>query len=54
MMKETIKKNRKELDKFLDKELGELEVSKELQKTNKDDLLIHMILTVYTLVLRWI
>ena len=33
--------NKKELDKFfLGKKLGELEISKELQKINKDDLLV--------------
>ena len=32
--------NKKELEKFLEKKLGELEISKELQKTNKDDLLV--------------
>ena len=32
--------NTKELDKFLNKKLGELEISKELQKINKDDLLV--------------
>ena len=32
--------NKKELDKFLEKKLGELEISKELQKINKDDLLV--------------
>ena len=32
--------NKKELDKFLDKKLGELEISKDLQKINKDDLLV--------------
>ena len=32
--------NNKELDKFLDKKLGELQLSKELQKINKDDLLV--------------
>ena len=32
--------NKKELDKFLEKKLGELEVSKDLQKINKDDLLV--------------
>ena len=32
------KVSKQELDKFLDKELGELEISKELQKINKDDL----------------
>ena len=31
--------NNKELDKFLDKKLGELEISKELQKIITDDLL---------------
>ena len=30
--------NKKELDKFLDKKLGELEISEELQKINKNDL----------------
>ena len=34
------KNNNKESDKFLDKKLGELELSKELQKINKDDLLV--------------
>ena len=32
--------NNKELDKFLDNKLGELNISKELQKINKDDLLV--------------
>ena len=32
--------NKKELDKFLERKLGELENSKELQKINKDDLLV--------------
>ena len=32
--------NKKELDKYLEKKLGELENSKELQKINKDDLLV--------------
>ena len=32
--------NKKELEKLLDKKLGELEISKELQKINKDDLLV--------------
>ena len=32
--------NKKELDKFLDKKLGELEISKELQNKNKDELLV--------------
>ena len=32
--------NKKELEKFLERKLGELEISKELQKINKDDLLI--------------
>ena len=32
--------NNKELDKFLDTKLGELEISTELQKINKDDLLV--------------
>ena len=32
--------NTKELDDFLNKKLGELEISKELQKINKDDLLV--------------
>ena len=32
--------NKKELEKFIDKKLGELEISKELQKINKDDLLV--------------
>ena len=31
--------NREESDKFLEKKLGELEISKELQRINKDDLL---------------
>ena len=31
-MKETIKKIKKELDKFLERKLGEMEISKELQK----------------------
>ena len=31
---------KKELDKFLETKLGELEISKELQKINKDDLLV--------------
>ena len=34
------KVNKKELDKFLEKKLGELEFSKDLQKINKDDLLV--------------
>ena len=34
------KVNKKELDKFLEKKLGELEISKDLQKINKDDLLV--------------
>ena len=34
------KTNKKELDKFLERKLGELEISKELQKINKDDLLV--------------
>ena len=32
--------NKKELDDFIDKKLGKLEISKELQKINKDDLLV--------------
>ena len=32
--------NKIELDKFLDKKLGELEISKELQKIDKNDLLV--------------
>ena len=32
--------NKKEIDKFLEKKLGELEISKELQKIDKDDLLV--------------
>ena len=32
--------NKKELDKFREKKLGELEISKNLQKINKDDLLV--------------
>ena len=32
--------NKKELNNFLEKKLGELEISKELQKINKDDLLV--------------
>ena len=32
--------NKKELDKFLERKLGELEISKELQKIIKDDLLV--------------
>ena len=32
--------NTKELDKYLNKKLGELEISKDLQKINKDDLLV--------------
>ena len=32
--------NKKELDKFLEKKLGSLEISKELQKINKDDSLV--------------
>ena len=31
---------KKELEKFLEKKLGELEISRELQKTNKEDLLV--------------
>ena len=38
--KDYLEINKKELDKFLDVILGELEVSKELQKINKDDLLV--------------
>ena len=34
------KLNKKELDKFLDEKLGKLENSKDLQKTNKDALLV--------------
>ena len=34
------KKIKKDLDKFIDKKLGELEISKELQEINKDDLLV--------------
>ena len=34
------KMNKKELDNFLEKKLGELNISKELQKINKDDLLV--------------
>ena len=32
--------DKKELDKFLEKKLGDLEISKDLQKINKDDLLV--------------
>ena len=32
--------NKKELDNFLEKQLGELNISKDLQKINKDDLLV--------------
>ena len=32
--------NKKELDNFLEKQLGELTISKDLQKINKDDLLV--------------
>ena len=32
--------NKKELGKFLERKLGELEISKDLQKINKDDLLV--------------
>ena len=32
--------NKKELEKFLERKLGELNISKELQKINKDDLLV--------------
>ena len=32
--------NKKELDKFLERKLGELNISKEIQKINKDDLLV--------------
>ena len=32
--------NKEELDKFLDKKLGEIEISKDLEKINKDDLLV--------------
>ena len=32
--------NKKEIDKFLERKLGELNISKELQKINKDDLLV--------------
>ena len=32
--------NKKELDKFLEKKFGELQISKDLQKINKDDLLV--------------
>ena len=32
--------NKKELDKFLEKKLGKLNISKELQEINKDDLLV--------------
>ena len=32
--------NKKELDKFLERKLGEINISKELQKINKDDLLV--------------
>ena len=46
--------NKEEIDKFLDKNLGELELRKELQKSNKDELLVSYSLTVYTLVLRLI
>ena len=45
------KKNKKEVDNFLHEKFGELVISKELQKINKDDLL-HIILTGYTQVLR--
>ena len=38
--KDNRKINKKELDKFLEKKLGELEISKDLQKINKDDLLV--------------
>ena len=34
------RKMKKESDKFLERKLGELEISKELQKINKDDLLV--------------
>ena len=34
------KTNKKELEKFLEKKLGEINISKELQKINKDDLLV--------------
>ena len=34
------KTNKRELDKVLEKNLGDLEISKELQKSNKDDLLV--------------
>ena len=34
------KKNKKEIDKFLDEKLGELEISKEIQILNKDDSLV--------------
>ena len=34
------KRNKKEFDNFLNKKLGELDISKELQKINKDDLLV--------------
>ena len=34
------KVNNKELEKFLDEKLGELDISKDLQKVNKDDLLV--------------
>ena len=34
------KMNKKELDRILEKKLGELEISKELQKINQDDLLV--------------
>ena len=32
--------NKKELDKFLEKKLGDLKISRDLQKINKDDLLV--------------
>ena len=48
------KLNEKALDKFLDKKLGELEISKELENKNKNDLLVSYDLIVYILVLRYI
>ena len=44
--------NKEEIDKFLDKNLGELELRKELQKSNKDELIVSYGLSVYTLLLR--
>ena len=41
MVKKAIEKiNKKEFDNFLEKRLGELNISKDLQKNNKDDLLV--------------